>query len=179
MKKFIYSFFLFLICSSFTVAQDWIDYKSEDLAFIAEFPSEPTRTLEKVNTAVGELDMHMIMYAPTSGDDNAVYSVIKSDYPESQFKDADDEYNSKVLDGAVNGAVTNVNGKLLYDNKITFNGYPGRDFKVEISGAFLYIKAYLVNNTMYITQVICMSVNDKNTSIKRFFDSFDIIKVKE
>jgi len=179
MKNLFFALTLFITCSSLSIAQDWINYKSEELAFIAEFPSEPTKTVQKVNTAVGELDMHMIMYAPTSGDDNAVYSVIKSDYPESNFEDADDEYNSKVLDGAVNGAVTNVNGKLLYDNKITFNGYPGRDFKVEISGGFLYIKAYLVNNSMYITQVICISVNDKNTSIKRFFDSFDIIKVKE
>ena len=159
-------------------AQNWEKYKAEDLAFIAYYPQEPKRTVQKVSTAVGELDMHMIMHAPTSGDDNAVYSVIRSDYPEEQFEDADAEYNATVLDGAVNGAVTNVQGKLVFDNKVKFNGYPGRSIKIEITGGFIYINAYLVENSMFITQVICLTANDKNKSIDRFLNSFEIIKTK-
>jgi hypothetical protein len=168
-------FFLSLGASN---AQNWEKYKAEDLSFIAYYPKEPKRTVQKVSTAVGELDMHMIMHAPTSGDDNAVYSVIRSDYPEDQFTNADAEYNSSVLDGAVNGAVSNVKGKLLYDNKIKFNGYPGRSIKVSIQGGFLYINAYLVENSMYITQVICLTDKDKNAGIQRFLNSFEIIKTK-
>jgi len=40
------------------------------------------------------------------------------------------------------------------------------------------MNAYLVENIMYISQVICEIVNDGNKNIKRFMDSFDIIKVK-
>jgi hypothetical protein len=159
-------------------AQDWTKYKAEDLAFVAYYPKEPERTVEKVSTTVGELDMHMIMYAPDSDDDNAVYSVVRTDYPEDQFTDADDEYNNTVLDGVVEGAVSNVQGKFVFDNKVKFNGYPGRSIKIEINGGFVYINAYLVNNSMFITQVICLTANDGNTAIERFLNSFEIIKTK-
>lgn len=178
MKQALFLMTVFFLSFNAVNAQNWEKYKAEDLAFIAYYPSEPNRTVQKVNTAVGELDMHMIMYAPTSGDDNAVYSVIRSDYPKEQFKNADADYNASVLDGAVKGAVSNVNGTLVYDNKVTFNGYPGRSIKISIQGGFIYINAYLVENSMFITQVICLVDKDENKSIKRFLDSFEIIKTK-
>ena len=159
-------------------AQNWEKFKAEDLQFVAYYPGEPKRSVQKIPTAVGELDMHMIMYSPTSGDDNAVYSVIRSDYPEDQFKNADAAYNDTVLTGAVNGAVSNVKGTLIFDNRVKFNGYPGRSIKIKMQGGFIYINAYLVENTMFITQVICLANKDKNTSIRRFMDSFEIIKTK-
>jgi hypothetical protein len=120
----------------------------------------------------------MVMCTPQQ-DDNVVYSTIKSDYPEEQFIDADDKYNTTVLDGAVKGAVSNVNGTLIFDKKITFNGYPGRDVKIEIQGGFIYIRVVLVTNSMYISQVICTPENDNNSKIERFLDGFEIIKVKQ
>ncbi|AXG71221.1 hypothetical protein KORDIASMS9_03477 [Kordia sp. SMS9] len=169
---------VFLLSINAVNAQDWEKYKAEDLEFVAYYPAEPKRTVQKVSTAVGELDMHMIMYAPTSGDDNAVYSVIRSDYPEEQFKNADDDYNASVLDGAVKGAVSNVKGFLNFDHPVKFNGYPGRSIKIQMEGGFIYINAYLVENSMFITQVICTADKDHNDSIYRFLKSFELIKTK-
>lgn len=179
MKKLVFTVIFCLLAFSNSFAQNWEKYKAEDLAFVAMYPETPKRTVQKVSTAVGELDMHMIMYVPESGDDNAVYSIIRSDYPESQFENVDDEYNSGILDGAVEGAVSNVKGILVFDNKIKFNGYPGRSIKIKIEGGFIYINAYLVENVMFISQVICLTDKDENDSIKRFMDSFEILKVKE
>lgn len=178
MKKKYFLITVFLLILNTVNAQDWEKYKAEDLTFIAYYPDTPKRTVQKVNTAVGKLDMHMIMYKSVSGDDNVVYSVIRSDYPKENFKNADAKYNKSVLDGAVNGAVTNVNGKLIFDNKVKFNGYPGRSIKIEIQGAFLYMNAYLVENSMFISQVICLTHKDGNSNIKRFLDSFELIKTK-
>ena len=148
------------------------------MAIIAYFPGTPERSVQKVATAVGELDMHMIMYSPTSGDDNLIYAVIRSDYPKSQFENATQDYNQNVLNGAVEGAVNNVNGKLISEERITFNGYPGRRIKVSAQGAFLYLNAYLVENSMFITQVITLVENDGNSDINKFRKSFDILRVK-
>ncbi|MEY8870044.1 hypothetical protein [Meridianimaribacter flavus] len=178
MKKLSYLIAICCLLSIQAIAQDWQKYKSEDLAFIAYFPETPKRTVQQVETAVGTLDMHMVMCTPQQ-DDNVVYSTIKSDYPEEQFIDADDKYNTTVLDGAVKGAVSNVNGSLIFDKKITFNGYPGRDVKIEIQGGFIYIRVVLVTNSMYISQVICTPENDNNSKIERFLDGFEIIKVKQ
>lgn len=178
MKKLVLTVLICLLAFSDSFAQNWEKYKSQDLAFTSMFPNTPERTVQKVQTAVGKLDMHMIMYTPESDDDNAVYSVIRSDYPKEQFENADEDYNNTVLDGAVNGAVNNVNGTLVYDNKVTLNGYPGRSFKTQIQGGYIYINAYLVENTMFIIQVITLVDNDGNDSIDKFLNAFDIIKVK-
>ncbi|WP_397362780.1 hypothetical protein [Olleya sp. R77988] len=179
MKKTIFLLAFLITTSTVVQAQDWVNFKSEKLEFIADYPAEPTETIQEVDTAVGKIDMYMIMYSPTEGDDNAVYSVIRSDYPKDQFVDVDEDYNDSILDGAVNGATTNVQGTLIFDNKVTFNGYPGRSIKIETQGIYIYINAYLVENTMFITQVLCTIENDNNKSIKRFMDSFNIIKVKQ
>ena len=174
-KRLLLLAFTLTVFTSFS--QDWKRFKSEEFNFIVDFPAVPEESVQKVPTAVGELDMNMFMLTRETGD-NVVYSVISSSYPKEQFINATESYNNSVLDGAVNGAVKNVNGKLVFDNKVVFNGYPGRSFKISYQGAFLYINAYLVENTMMICQVICYEAKDGNEGIKKFFDSFDIIKTK-
>ncbi|WP_339873966.1 hypothetical protein [Olleya marilimosa] len=180
MKNIFFVLTLFLVSAITVSAQEWIDYKSEELAFIAKYPVQPVQTLEVIDTEAGPLDMYMVMHVATSeSSNNVVYSVIKSTYPESQFEEVSEGYNDEVLDSAVQGAVGNVNGTLIFENKVTHNGYPGRSIKIEIDKAFIYMNAFLVDNMMFISQVICMTDKDENADIKRFMDSFDIIKVKE
>lgn len=178
MKRTILTLFL-AMCTVFTVsAQVWETFKSIDHEFSALFPVEPTYQVQKVPSAVGELDMNMYMATVNDPDaDNLLYSVIRSDYPAEMFSNVNDDFISNVLDGAVNGAVNNVQGKLVSDVSISFNKFPGRSIKIETSMGLLYINAYLVNNSMFITQVICTPDKDNNSSIKRFQDSFELIKV--
>ncbi|MEM6684331.1 MAG: hypothetical protein AAF617_00935 [Bacteroidota bacterium] len=178
MKKAFLLLVIGILSMNVVCAQNWEKYKAEDLQFVAYYPKEPKRSVQKIPTSNGELDMHMILYAPTTGDDNRVYLIICSDYPKEQFKNADAAYNNLVLTNAVNKAVSSVKGELIYNNKIKFNGYPARSVKVKMQGAFMYLNAYLVENTMFITQVICLTEKDENASIQRFIDSFEIIKTK-
>ncbi len=177
MKLLMTSIFLFVFASTIT-AQDWEKYKSDKLAFITEFPGTPEESVQKIQTAVGELDMNMVGYSSSKAGDNVYYGVIRSDYPEEQFSDISDEQIKSILDGAVNGAVTNVNGTLESDENITLNGYPGRKILIKTTGMDLYMNAYLVDNVMYITQVIALedSVNTKN--LNKFLDAFDLINKK-
>ena len=179
MKKIILTFLLVSISTLVVDAQEWIAYKSIELGYSARFPIEPVFQTQGVPTAVGELQMKMAMATPDSeDDDNLIYSVIRSEYPAEGFNDATDDFIKDVLDGAIEGAVTNVQGTKIYDESVTFNKYPARYVKIEITGAFLYLNAYLVDNMIYITQVICTPENDKNNSIKKFQESFELIKVK-
>lgn len=178
MKKSIFTLFI-AVCSVMSMsAQVWETFKSLDHEFSVLFPEEPTFQVQKVPSAVGELDMNMYMSTASNIDaDNMLYSVIRSDYPETMFENPSDDFVKSVLDGAVNGAVSNVQGRLIFDETISFNNFPGRSIKIETSMGLLYINAYLVNNSMFITQVICTPEKDNNTSIKRFQESFELIKV--
>ena len=173
MKLFITSIFLF-VCASTITAQDWEKYKYEELALIAEFPGTPQKTVQQVQTAVGELDMHMVAYA---GDD-IYYAISATEYPK-EFADMSDERIKSVLDGSVNGAVNNLNGTLESDENITLNGYPGRKIKIKASGMDVFMNTYLVDNKMYITQVICVEDRKDTKSLNKFLDAFDIINVKQ
>ena len=178
MKFFITSILLF-ICVTTIKAQDWEKYKSEDLAFITEFPGKPQRTVQQIETAVGELDMHMVGYGSSQTGDNAYYAVVRSDYPSEQFTDMTDEKIKSILDGAVNGAVNNVQGTLESDENINLNGYPGRKIKINAPGLELYMNAYLVENVMYVNQVIAKEGNVNTKNLNYFLNSFDIINVKQ
>lgn len=160
--------------------QKWQKLKSEKYGFSIEFPADPSFSQQDVNTAVGDIKMNMYMLdmSNNSSSKNAVYGVIESTYPESYFTDADDAFNENVLNGAINGGANNVNGTILYKKDLVFNGYPGKEAKIGIEGAFIYFKTYLVENNLYITQVICFPENDGNRDIDRFMDSFELIKTK-
>jgi len=158
--------------------QNWKKFKAEDLQFVAYYPQEPKRSVEKIPSATGEIDMHMVMYLPTTEDDNVLYSVVRSDYPKEQFENTNEAYNDSVLTTFINDSVEGAEGKVIYDNKIKFNGYQGRSVKVKMQGGLMYLNAYLVENTIFITQVVCLDDKDKNVSIQRFLNSFEIIKTK-
>ena len=64
MKKLFLVLTVLLLSINSVNAQNWEKYKAEDLTFVAYYPGKPERTVQKVPTAVGELDMHMIMYSP-------------------------------------------------------------------------------------------------------------------
>ena len=178
MKLFLTSIFLFVFTST-VIAQDWEKFKSEELAFIAEFPGTPEKSVQQIKTAVGELDMHMVAYSTVNTNDNAFYGIIRSDYPKEQFSDMSEEKIKSILDGAVNGAVNNVNGTLESDKKVTLNGYPGRKIKIKATGMEMFMNAYLVDNIMYIAQVISMEGSVNTENLNKFLDAFDIINVKQ
>jgi len=160
---------LFLTLNLF--AQDWKIHRNSELEFRADFLGEPKTTIQKVPTAVGELDMHMVSL---QGDDNTFMSIIRTNYPEGSLTDV-----KTALDGAVNGAVNNVSGKLISDKEDIFNGYPGRKIKIHSQGMYLFMNVYLVEDSMYIAQVVCLEGSEESPLINKFLNSFDIIKVKK
>ena len=161
-----------------TYAQEWKKYKYEDLECIAYFPAEPVRTVQKIDTALGELDMYMVATESKAVNDNSYYAFIRSEYPKEGFTNLSKDKIDSILDGAVEGAVTNVQGTLIKDENITLNGFPGRSIIIKIEGADLYMQNFLVENTMYVIQVIAEEGKLNIKSIENFFDAFDIIKVK-
>lgn len=163
--------FLALFFTLNLFAQDWKIHRNSELEFRADFLGEPKTTIQKVPTAVGELDMHMVSL---QGDDNTFMSIIRTNYPEGSLTDV-----KTALDGAVNGAVNNVSGKLISDNEDVFNGYPGRKIKIHSQGMYLFMNVYLVEDSMYIAQVVCLEGSEDSPLINKFLNSFDIIKVKK
>nr|WP_321223448.1 hypothetical protein [uncultured Psychroserpens sp.] len=164
----------FLISSSL-FAQEWVNYKNEDLKFSVEFPAEPKVQDQEVPTAIGNLTMNMFMVeqAANASAKNLVYMVIHSEYPLDP-EEIDTDTAQNMLDGSVDGAVNNVGGKLISNEKITKEGVPGRQAKIEVRGSYLYLNIFLKVNILYAVQTICTEDADGNSDIKKFLNSLKL-----
>jgi hypothetical protein len=175
---------LFVLCNIYaSIAQsnDWFKVKDTDAAYTISYPEEPQQGSDDVPTDKGTVKMNTYTLQP-DGDDNLIYMSSFTEYPESFFpnKLATLEKQDEVLENSVNGAVTNTQGKLISEDKIYFNGYRGRDIKIAIDGGYIIkMKVLLVGIKLYLAQVIYKEENDNNANQKRFFDSLELINVKE
>ena len=156
----IISFFFFFVSHVF--GQNWERFKDTELGFIADFPASPNQSVQKIPADSLNVLMHSTQLVLTNRNietSNFVYGIYRTDYPEGMIEDSD-EFQNERLDDAADGAVNNMNGTLEYVNKIKLNGYLGRSLKIKAEGLYMYMNLYLVDDFLYLSQVLCSETND-------------------
>lgn len=163
--------------SSFIIA-DWVKYENSAGGFSAAFPSMPEESEQELNTALGSLTLKIFNSpAESDSDANIVYAVMYTVYPENTISSSmDAEKMEKFFNGSVNGAVTNVKGKLLSEEKVSIKNFPGRHIKVDYmqGQAVIDMYLYLVNDKNYMLQVIHLPGKEDNSNLKKFIGSFSL-----
>lgn len=151
------------------LAQGWKPYNSAPGKFSIDFPGTPETRSQDITTRVGKVKMHLFQVAKGQ----SAFLVSYSDYPASAIKGSDPK---KMLDGARDGAVSNVQGKLLSEKGMSIGGNPGRELKVEAKGLSMTQRMFLVKNRLY--QVLALVPIDRpnNPDVPRFLNSFKIRK---
>ena len=146
----------------------WIDFKSAEGRFSAQFPMAPQTETMPTPTAIGNIDQKM--FTVTKGD--AYYAVAIADYPEELVKKGD---TAGMLDGARDGAVSNVNGKLEKEEQVEVEGYPGRKIHVvaTVQGVNLELDAVLclAGSRLYQAIVARPSGSVPDADVQRFVNS--------
>lgn len=171
---------LLLIVASFSFTLiDWVDFKSH--GFSASFPKKPEADSQLINSPVGNLRFNSFMYdaSEDSTDENLVYGAMTTVYPDALAKQIQDTpFIRGIFDGAVKGGINSVNGKLISQKDIQFQGYPGREVKIDFQNglAVIRMRMYMVKNWMYTLQTITLTEKDENKSIYRFMNSFKLVK---
>lgn len=153
------------------MAADWVNFTGDDGKFTASFPVQPAVTKQSIQTDGGEIPYTTCMAEIEGG--AVAFGVAYNDYPDS-VKMADPE---KVLDGGRDGAKTNLNGKIISETKMTFDGHPAREFTVEgsIEGQTLlyHTRIILIGTRLYQLQIV--RVGDTPVDLAdsiRFFAAF-------
>jgi hypothetical protein len=178
MKKQVFTLFasLLFFTYSFTILANWVKIETAD--YSVEFPAEPIGETQHSDSPVGSLVLDIKIYEVVENeeDDNYVYGIIFTEYPEGTIHSDNKESLKSIFDGAVNGAVENMKGKLLSQKEIEMKGFPGREFKCDFQNgvAIVTMRAYLVKNKMLSLQTICDPKKEGNAASKHFFASFDI-----
>ncbi len=184
-KPILLVFFIFNLSALLAQNKDWVKVKDTVAAYIIEFPSNPVKGLENVPTVKGDVKMNTYTFQADKDDENLIYMAFYTKYPDTFFPEGLKTLESQniALDNAVQGAVNNVNGTLMSKSEIVFNGYNGRDAKISLqSGEGQYLirmKTVLVGTSLYSAQVIYAKAHDDNLNSKYFFNSFELINVKQ
>jgi hypothetical protein len=148
----------------------WKTFVSNDKAFTVHFPTEPNRESDVLNPPSGKVEL--IQY--TSKHKDILYAVMYGDYSSNALVGMTSE---QLLDNARNGAVENVQGKLLSEVIISKGNYPGREITVKVEpNTVLTAQIILKENRVY--QLLVVTPSDKLFTSQRreFFDSFKILR---
>jgi hypothetical protein len=135
-----------------------------------KFPAKPKQT-DKM-----ELGIKVKMFLVEERD--SAYMVVVADMP-IPVRESERQLQNR-LDGARDGAINNVNGKLKSSSPITLNGkYPGREFTASITKPIqgqIRARVYLVNKRLY--QVMLLGTDSWATSPQAtdFLNSFQLVE---
>jgi hypothetical protein len=149
----------------------WKEFSSGEGTFSILMPGTPTEKTQKVNTQAGAIDMHLF----TLVQKGVAYLAIYNDYPEVfvQARNAD-----KMLDGARDGAVSSIQGKLLSELIISLDKYPGREIRIEAPDGkhTIQTRIYLVKNRLYQVGVVTPKEGSFSEDVTKFLDSFKLLE---
>ncbi len=147
-------------------------------AFQIEFPGQFEKSTQTIPSSIGQLTMTIISYEPkeTYNDSNYVYMIMETDYPDSTIHSDKEAILEDFFRASIDGAVKNVNGKLLRESEDKVAGYPARTIEVDYQNGVAVIKMTMVlkENKMIIIQTITSTKNYPNNSSLHFFDSFKL-----
>ena len=148
----------------------WETFTSKDGGYTVAAPGKLETSAKQVATAVGNVKMNMALLSKG----NTAYLVIYADYPDVTLK-ADPE---KILDGARNGAIKQMNSKASGYKKISINGFPGQEFsaktKLGTVPAFVKARIYLARKRLYQQIVVGPDDEKSDKDLDTFLNSLKI-----
>ncbi|HEX8844162.1 MAG TPA: hypothetical protein VF791_05940 [Pyrinomonadaceae bacterium] len=140
--------------------------------FSVSMPGTPMKSDQTEPSPAGPIQIHL--YTVSQGYEG--YIVGYSEYPDLVFSSGN---NDVLLNGARDGAIQNVNGKILNERNITLSGYPGREITGNAPSQNISFTArlFIAKPRMYMLMYTQYGV-DKPLSEdgRRFLDSFQITK---
>jgi hypothetical protein len=157
-----------------TTEDDLKPFKAEDGKWEAKLPGTPKKTVNSTKTAVGPIDVNIFLVEVG----NDAYGVIYSDVPNADKGDP-----KKILDGAQNGAINGVKGKLVTSKDIKLDGVPGRSFEYEVptpNGGMMVgrQRLFLTDNKLYQVIVVAAPETARNELSTKVLDSFKLTSKK-
>jgi len=179
MKKVFITLLLLIPLCGFS-QNEWYKLQIPEQGYSIEFPSQPKASNKTIPSEIGQLliKMQILDYSKEANKSTLLYLTNHTLYPEEQENFKDTANLSTFYKGAIHGAVTNVNGKLISEKNIFYGKNPGKEIKIDYGNGYAIITArmFLIGYDMYMMQVITESAKDNNAEMLQFFDSFKLIE---
>jgi hypothetical protein len=154
-------------------AMGWKKFVSLEGKFTISMPAgKPESYKIIVDTEFGPTYLILFML---DNKDGFIYSVSFIDHYPEFFQRKSRE---SILDDTRNGAISNVQGKLLSELPTSIKDFPGRYFTFESSNGKMIFKAkiFLVDRRLYDIMVGAPKEKQSSYNLKRFLDSFHLVQ---
>jgi len=177
MRKVLSFVAIFFICYWTPVfAQNGSVIHYEAKTYKISFPGEPKKMTQNVPSEVGQLNMIIAMYEPQANDDNHIYMIAETDYPDSSIHSDKTEMLDKFFRGAIDGALKNLNSDLIKEVPGHVGKYPSRSIEIDYKKGLAVIKMELIlcKSKLISIQTITATKKFSNPSVDKFFASFEL-----
>jgi hypothetical protein len=144
----------------------WKTYTYPADGFSASYPSEPGFQKKNVPTDAGTFELRAYL----AEDGQSALFVGVCDYGSA----AAGRDPGTLLQGAKNGAVSNVSGRLVSEKRMTLGTYPGVEFEAENDSFHFSARVYLVGTTLF-QSLVAYPIGKQYDGAARFLDSFQLI----
>lgn len=174
--------FILLLLLPITVLSqsEWYSLELPEQGYKMQFPSVPTASEKTIPSQIGPLlmKMQMLDLSKDKSNTNMLFLTITTAYPKDYEAFKDTSNLPAFYKEAINGAVSNVNGKLLSEEDIFYENYRGKKIKIDYGNGMAIITAhfYLIGYDMYMMQCICETAKDDNKEMDQYFNSFELIE---
>jgi|GEM_PF-1223513 len=144
--------------------------KTYDNQFVVDFPGEPQRSQETVQTAAGPMIVRTLSLVTADG----VYAVQYYDLPARLVNNVGTD---QLLEKARDGAIARVNGRLVTEVDSMLEGYPGRAFLAALPDQRTHLAArtYIVRNRAFLVLASGSVETLSQPASRRFISSFGLL----
>lgn len=150
----------------------WTSFTPDKGGFSVSMPGQPKPNMQTLNTPAG--DMNTYFYTSTLEGGKINYTVSYVDLPQGMTQMPAD----LLLEAIGSGLTGDERVKVLNEQVINLESYPGRAFKIESQNrAIVHHRAYLVKQRIYQIAVEVPAAQEKTLSsdVERFLNSFKLL----
>ena len=148
------------------------EFTSKEGGFSVMTPVDFEEASQDVETAVGTIKV--VMFGGQIGD--AMFQIGYNDYPKGAVT-ADN--TAALLDGAVQGMVTNIGATLVSQKGVTLKGYPGKELvatvKIDDMDAGLKARIFIVGSRLYQIIVVAVAGAVTPETVDAFLQSLKLL----
>ena len=163
-----------LTCLAITAAllaqsapNDWKEYSYATDGFAVSAPAEPAFARQDKPTAVGNVEIHN--YTIELGHNSGV--MISS----AQIQGKTSESSKTLLQKARDGALNAVNGKLMAEQEITLQGFPGLEFQLANDAFHARVRMYLIKSRLVTAMAIAPKDSELPANAARVLSSLKLL----
>ncbi|MEN9444918.1 MAG: hypothetical protein RIS47_1809 [Bacteroidota bacterium] len=161
--------------AKFIESQNWTRVLDQTQFFIS-FPSKYSLETQEIQSELGPLSTTTLRCEATDGDPNISYTITYTDYPahviHSDYTDMWDD----IFNNSGDAILEALGATLVEESSVSLNNYPGRETVGEFEDGEKGTKyrSFLVENRLYILQVITQRDRITNPAVGKFLDSFEL-----